>query len=449
MENLSKVFLQKIKPILGSDFQNFLNSYCEPPFRAVRVNTLKCSPERFVSLAPFPIQPVPFCTEGFYVQEDGLGHHPYHHAGVFYVQEPSALSAVTALDPQPGERILDLCAAPGGKSTQIAARLAGKGLLVSNEYVPSRANILLSNIERMGIRNAVVTNLHPDRLCGRLEGWFDRVLVDAPCSGEGMFRKDPRAVEEWSDEHSKSCAVRQLGILQSAKEAVRPGGVLVYSTCTFSLDENEMVVCSFLNDNPDFELEQVPAAFGTPSRQEWLDTPHDLTKMHRIFPHQGGEGHFVARLRRKGSAEGRTASVSKPVSDPLFEEFWSSFFDCPIPETVSVVRDSVYILPRQMPPLSGLKVVRAGILAGKLVKNRFLPSHQLMMCGYPVREDRQLDLAGDDPRITNFLRGMEIPCSLQYKSWCAVTVDGFVLGLGKASNGRMKNHYPKGLRELR
>ena len=171
--------------------------------------------------------------------------------------------------------------------------------------------------------------------------------------------------------------------------------------------------------------------------------------MHRIFPHQGGEGHFVARLRRKGSAEGRTDSVSKPVSDPLFEEFWGSFFDCPVPETVSVVRDSVYILPRQMPPLSGLKVIRAGILAGKLVKIRFIPSHQLMMCGYPVREDRQLDLAGDDPRIANFLRGMEIPCSPQYKGWCAVAVDGFVLGLGKASNGRMKNHYPKGLRELR
>lgn len=436
-----------MKKILEDDYQKFLESYRQPPCKAVRVNTLKCSPEEFSRRAPFALAPVPFCPEGFYVEQEGLGRHPYHHAGVYYVQEPSAMSAVAALDPQPGERILDLCAAPGGKSTQIAARLGGRGLLVSNEYVPSRANILLSNIERMGILNAVVTNLHPGPLCSRFAGAFDRVLVDAPCSGEGMFRKDPRAVQEWSEEHSQSCAVRQLGILESAKTAVKPGGVLVYSTCTFSLEENEKVVCSFLETNPDFSLEAIPCEFGSASKQEWLDTNYDLSKMHRIFPYQGGEGHFVARLRRDGDGTGEWTPRRCGSTDPLFEEFWRSLFDCPVPETVSVVRDTVYILPEQAPALDGVKVVRAGILAGKLVKNRFVPSHQLVRCGYPVLKSQLLDLDLQDERVYSYLRGMEIPCGGQ-KGWCAVAVDGFVLGLGKASSGRMKNHYPKGLREL-
>ena len=233
---MTEKFLERMQSLLGDEFDAFLQYYNGENFRGLRVNTLKCTAEALQGALPFELKPTPFCPDGFYLPADvsSLGNHPLHHAGAFYMQEPSATSAVEMLGVQPGDRVLDLCAAPGGKSTQIGAKLKGEGLLWSNEIVKSRANILLSNIERMGIANAVVSNCHPEQLCERLAGCFDRVLVDAPCSGEGMFRKNSAAQTEWSEEHVKSCAERQLHILNSAKHALKPGGVLVYSTCTFS-----------------------------------------------------------------------------------------------------------------------------------------------------------------------------------------------------------------------
>ena len=235
-------FSERMQALLGDEYEQFLQYYNGDNFRGLRVNTLKCTAQQLQAALSCSLQPTPFCPDGYYLPEELTGNHPLHHAGAFYMQEPSATSAVEMLGVQPGEQVLDLCAAPGGKSTQIAAKLQGKGLLWSNEIVKSRANILLSNIERMGVRNAVVSNCHPETLCAAMSGQFDRVLVDAPCSGEGMFRKNSDAKTEWSAEHVRSCAERQLHILNSAKTALKPGGVLVYSTCTFSREENESVI---------------------------------------------------------------------------------------------------------------------------------------------------------------------------------------------------------------
>ena len=237
MTTLPQAFCDRMKETLGREYEAFLACYEKPHLRGIRLNPQKCGEDLLRLALPFPVTAAPFSPLSYYVPEEAehLGALPLHHAGAFYVQEPSAASAVTVLAPQPGERVLDLCAAPGGKSTQIAALLAGEGLLWSNEIVRNRANALLSNVERMGVRNAVVSCCRPEVLCGALAGFFDKVLVDAPCSGEGMFRRDERAIQEWSPEHVKTCAVRQLAILESASQALREGGILVYSTCTFSL----------------------------------------------------------------------------------------------------------------------------------------------------------------------------------------------------------------------
>ena len=252
-------FLLRMKSLLGDEFDEFLKFYNSDDFiKGLRVNTLKCSPEKLCSLLDFELKKTPFCDEGFYIPSDvkSIGNNPLHHAGAFYVQEPSATSAVTMLDVHEGDYVLDLCAAPGGKSTQIGAKLNGTGLLWSNEIVRSRANILLSNIERMGISNAVVSNCRPDELCKRLENRFDRILVDAPCSGEGMFRKEPQAVQMWSPENIALCAARQAEILRAAARMLAPGGTIVYSTCTFAPEEDEGTLSRFLERHPEFSVQQ-------------------------------------------------------------------------------------------------------------------------------------------------------------------------------------------------
>ena len=292
MKKLPSCFIDEMKNLLSDeDFDKYIESFNENYYRGIRINTLKCTVEKACSLLPFEVTETPFCDTGFYIPHDvNIGSMVLHHAGAFYSQEPSAMSAVTVLDVKKGDRVLDLCAAPGGKSTQIAAELDGTGLLWSNEIVKNRANILLSNIERMGIRNAVVSSCYPEVLCRNLPEFFDKILVDAPCSGEGMFRKDENAISEWSSEHSKACAERQLAILESASQALKEGGEMVYSTCTFSYIENENVIEQFLARHSDFELVDSGVSFGRPSMQKAV----------RIFPMDGGEGHFAAKLRKKG-----------------------------------------------------------------------------------------------------------------------------------------------------
>ena len=437
-------FLFRMKSLLGDEYSEFLKYYEADNFRGLRVNTLKCTSDKLKSLLDFELKNTPFCNEGFYIPDEvtSLGNSPLHHCGAFYIQEPSATSAAEMLGVEEGDFVLDLCAAPGGKSTQIGTKLCGTGLLWSNEVVKSRANILLSNIERMGISNAVVSNCHPDTLCERLANQFDRVLVDAPCSGEGMFRKNQEAQTEWSEEHVKSCAERQLNILNSAKKALKSGGVLVYSTCTFSVEENEEVITRFLDENPDFELEDSGVNFGRPA----------LDYARRIFPMDGGEGHFAARLCKKGeNVKTKIPDVSSDKVDKEILDFYDSlFYNCPFGDNIKVVKDKIIILPKKFSfDTKGLSVLRAGIILGEILKNRIEPHHSAFTSAKKKDCRNVVDFDVNSNEIKSFLHGEEITVPDNVKGFTAVCVNGMTTGFGKASNGRLKNKYPKGLRILR
>jgi NOL1/NOP2/sun family putative RNA methylase len=437
-------YFERMKTVLGEDYDRFLETVDQPAFKAIRVNTLKIQPEELLPLLPFAGEQVPFASTGYYVDAEKLGKHPLHHAGAFYVQEPSAMSAVTALHVEPGDKVLDLCAAPGGKSTQIAADLNGTGLLWANEIVRPRAHILLSNIERMGVKNAVVSNMKPDVLCDKLEGFFDKVLVDAPCSGEGMFRKDKEAIFEWSVEHSLSCAERQKAIIHSAAAAVKPGGVMVYSTCTFSPDENEGVVQHFLEEHPEFELIDTGCRFGTPT----LD--HAI----RVYPFHGGEGHFVAKFRKNKGRQykGKMFSYFEPPKEEriAIEKFVCDILRNPSFRHYHVIDERILNLPdvELLPDLEGMNILRAGVKLGDFKKNRIEPHHNLATSLTPYDFKRRLIMSCEDIAAARYISCEELEIDSWINGWGVATVNGVTLGLGKAVNGHLKNKYPKGLRTL-
>ena len=443
--NLPNEFFESLKNIAENypDSEKFLASLDKPHFRGIRVNTLKCSRDKLASLLNLD-NPTPFSENGFYVKEDfSVGNHPLHHAGAYYSQEPSATSAVTVLDPKENDYVLDLCAAPGGKSTQIAAALGGTGLIWSNEPVSKRASILISNFERMGIHNCVISATMPDLLCSSLEGCFDKVLVDAPCSGEGMVRKEPKVLENWSRENVKSCATRQLKILDSASLALRRGGSLVYSTCTYSFEENEGVVKEFLASHPDFYLEQITHDFG----REGIGMP----EVRRIFTLDGGEGHFVALFKKTGDeprrpidfAPKKAQKGSANCDDAL------SFLKqngITLPDGKIILKgDRVYLSPDVTPP-ENIGVLRVGLLLNEPNPKRFIPSHAMYMCPAVLCQN-EIDLQLSDPRVKAFLHGEEIDAN-GINSYARVLIEGIPCGFGKASGGRLKNYYPKGLRTL-
>ena len=447
--HLPEKFCQRMKLLLNDDYDTFIRQYDKDPFKGLRVNTLKCSVEKLRSLLDTELMPSPFSPLGFYVPPDEkLGNNPLHHAGAFYLQEPSASSAVTVLDVQHGEKILDLCASPGGKSTQIASLLDNTGLIWSNEIVRNRATVLLSNMERMGIKNCVVSSLSPDVLCRYLEGYFDKVLVDAPCSGEGMFRKDSQAITEWSEEHTVSCSERQLQILNSAKNALKDGGILVYSTCTFSLCENEQVIEKFLSANPNFSLCDCSSlSFGR--------TGCHMPQVRRIYPMDGGEGHFVARLIKNGGENGYTPEY-RPVSQRCdktitnnFRKLYSDIFNHENYPDFNVINDKIIIMPSVIPEYKGGGILRSGVLFGEVRKNRIEPAHHLFSSGKLSDFRNVVDFDVHSPLLDAFLSGEEIAVSPSLKGYTAVCVNGITLGFGKASDGRLKNKYPKGLRKVK
>ena len=445
---LPKAFENRMKILLGEEWDAFLQSMEQPSFRGLRWNPLKCSKETLQKNLVFSLEPTPFSSFSYQIPQDveRIGTMPLHHAGAFYVQEPSASSAVTVLDPKPGDRVLDLCAAPGGKSTQIGTCLQGEGLLWSNEFVKNRATVLLSNIERMGIRNGVVSSCHPDTLCQKLAGYFDKVLVDAPCSGEGMFRRDPQAVADWSEEHVKTCAVRQQVILDSASQTVKEGGVLVYSTCTFAPEENEQVVEAFLRTHPEFECEDCGVSFGRASKR--------LPMTRRIFPMDGGDGHFVAKMRRVDANPESPlpyvyTSRGRKDSQKAMEELLDSIFVKTPNRPIEQVKDFFVFLPDGLPRLDGLGVIRAGTLVAEGKTNRLEPVHQLFSSASLENCRQVVDLPADSEEIRRFLLGEELEVADSYRGFVLVAVDGIPLGSGKCSQGRLKNRYPKGLRNHR
>ena len=430
---LPEGFLKRMEAMLGEEYPAFLDSLERPRAVALRHNPLKGKQP----VLPFVKAPVSWEPMGFYYDPEARpGLHPYHEAGVYYLQEASAMAPVVLLDPQPGEHICDLCAAPGGKTTQIAGRMAGEGFLLCNEINPKRAKILSRNIERMGVANALVTNEHPEKLATRFAGCFDRVLIDAPCSGEGMFRKEEAAVTDWREETVAMCARRQREILHSGAQLVRPGGRLVYSTCTFAPEENEQTVAAFLSDHPDFKAEAVTAPWFAPGENGSF----------RLWPHKLlGEGHFAAVLRRMGNGQ-REETVSGIISKlpPEWETFAKEMgIRLPLGKAL-IFGQSLYWTPLAMPELKGLKVERPGLELGEVKKGRFEPAHALAL--WLKNASRMQDLDARSPEIKAYLHGDVVPS--QQRGWCLVTVDGYSIGWGKGDGTVLKNHYPKGLRRL-
>lgn len=448
---LPEAFLGRMERMLGTEYGDFLASYGQERSYGLRRNPLKSSEEDFVARVPFALEPVSWAREGYYYRAgEQPGRHILHDAGVYYIQEPSAMAVAQILDPQPAERILDLCAAPGGKSTQIAGRMKGEGLLVSNEIIAGRAKILSQNIERMGIGNCVVCNETPERMAAFFPAFFDRVLVDAPCSGEGMFRKDETAVAEWSEAHVSMCAQRQQEILTEAVKMLKPGGVLVYSTCTFAPLENEGLISSFLREHEEMTAEAVPhdAAFMS-GRPDWCEAPSaGIEHTMRLMPHRlRGEGHYIARLRKQGTLPAdhvATGGVSGGIREFLTKEIGlSSDWLERHGGVVQTFGDQIYLTPSAMVSMKGMKVLRAGLHLGTDKKNRIEPAHALAMALHIEETDRRMELTGQD--AARYLHGESLSGTAQ-KGWILLTHMGYPLGFGKASGGQIKNHYPKGLR---
>ena len=464
---LPPLFLERMARFLGDEYPAFAESLTHEPVRGLRVNTLKLPADEFQKISPFPLgDRVAWCDSAFTLPAvDGKGgkepgKHPYHLAGLYYLQDPSAMSAAELLAPQPGERVLDLTAAPGGKTTLMAARMQGQGLLVANEIKTTRLNHLVVNVERWGASNLVVTNEPPERIADHFGAAFDRVLVDAPCSGEGMFRKDMGARLDWSEQMVAGCAVRQTAILRVAAHLVRPGGRLLYSTCTFAPEEDEAVMARFLQEHPDFEVEALPQLPGfMPGRPDWLrfsaqelQTPHakELSKAVRLFPHRlNGEGHFACLLQRKdGPANERTfpwLAVRIPAPEwKTWQAFREETLGVDFPsERLRMQGNRLYFVPEEVPDLKGLRVTIPGVWLGNFKKERFEPAHALALYLKPGQAYNELALTTDSRELAAYLRGESLPAEGK-PGWTLVTADGWPLGWGKRVQGVVKNHFPRG-----
>lgn len=430
MIDLPEQFTLRMQNQLKGEAEEFFASYARPAEKGIRVNTLKISPEDFARVSPFALSPVRWERNGFYVQEEKPGKTVLHAAGLYYVQEPSAMCAAPLLEVQPGERVLDLCSAPGGKGTQLAQAMRGEGIIFLNEINFSRAKILSQNVERMGITNAVVTCAPPELIAEKFVGWFDKVLVDAPCSGEGMFKKEPNAVPEWSVENVSRCAERQAEILKCAAKVLRAGGKMVYSTCTFAREEDEGQIENFLAENRNFSL----------------------LSQEKLYPHRvRGEGHYAALLSKDGedfSSGFDGCDCLSPASFgtdkkslALYRAFESERLRVTF-ERIRSVGDNLYSLPERMPE-SGLQTLRAGVHLGVIKGDRFEPSHSLAMC---LKASQADCVEVDQASALRYLAGNTFECDENLKGWRVVSYLGYALGWCKCVNGVAKNHLPKGIR---
>ena len=435
MYKLPEQFIENMKKQLPeNEWEAFFACYENKPYKGVRLNPLKGCMDELKGILPFLGEQVAWEKNGYYTDEEKLGASPYHFAGLFYSQEPSAMCAAPLLEVQEGEKVLDLCSAPGGKGTQLACAMNGKGLIVLNEPISSRAKILSQNVERMGIKNAVVLNEYPETLAKRFTGYFDKILVDAPCSGEGMFRKNSEeALAEWSEENVAMCAERQASILDCATEMLKKGGRLVYSTCTFAYAEDEGQVCDYLQKHPEMRL----------------------IKQEKLYPHKvKGEGHFAAlfeKTEKTGEWDSRIKTAKNSVtqkSERAYRDFEKTFFHEKFAFRLFENNGVLYELPEEVFDWKGLNILRVGIRLGEVKNDRFEPAHSLVACVKASECKRALNLPLADNRVEQYLHGEMIEGDIP-NGWCLVCVDGYPLGLGKAVNGSIKNHLPKGIRKVK
>lgn len=479
-KKLPAAFIKEMEELFGklpgvsvSELPAFLESFEKERSYGLRRNPLKYEREEFEADMPFSLERIPWAEEGYYYKkEEQPGKSPHHEAGAFYVQEPSAMIVAELLSAKPGEYIADLCAAPGGKSTQIAGKMQGKGLLVCNEYVPARAEVLAQNLERLGVSNCVILGESADRIAGCFPLFFDRVLVDAPCSGEGMFRKEEQALLQWSPENVVMCAKRQREILEEAAKIVKPGGVLVYSTCTFSEAENEDVIRDFLKSHEEFRADETILSKDLSAEGV---CPGGMPGTVRLWPHKlRGEGHFAARLMKAGNAaqgnmtdkteadcqEKATGASGKNYRKNGIrsseQENWNYFLDFGKKYLCADYRDKMernrkfvwrkehlYLMPENLPELGGLRIVRGGLYLGEAKKGRFEPSHTWAMTLH--KEDVLQYLETENPAA--YLRG-ETLGNTGCNGWILILFQGRPLGWGKAAGNLVKNHYPRGLRKM-
>ena len=501
-------FTKEMRELLGGEYSAWMESMEKGEaetgsFRGLRVNTLKAEPEELRKRLPFSLRPIPWTGNGFYIEGgERASRHPYYAAGLYYLQEPSAMVPAAALPIEEGDRVLDLCAAPGGKATELAARLCGTGLLAANDISNSRAKALLKNLELFGAENILVTSESPERLCSYFEGFFDKILIDAPCSGEGMFRKEPSMVKDWKEKGPLFYAGLQKEIVSQAARLLRPGGLLLYSTCTFSVRENEETILSLLRSEPGFRvlplaLEEEAAAYGfAPGLPDLVSAeaaPEGLSEEEqeqlrlaaRLYPHRiGGEGHFAALLQKKGEREPEALSAEKRAgaspenrkkkgkngksgkfgstgqehekNEKLpegWEEF-SRFLRCPIDESrIRLYDGRLYLLPEELlnQNIRGLRFLRTGLFLGEVKGKRFEPSQALAMALGREEFSEVLDFSPEDERVKRYLKGEtldveDLPGAAAGKGWRLVCVDGFPLGWGKLAAGSLKNKYYPGWR---
>ncbi len=448
MTNLPVEFATRMETLLGAEWDAYLAALEEPPVRGFRVNTDKISVEEFKHINPFGVQPISYVPNGFYLNYDKVGNHPYHHAGMIYVQEPGAMAPAECVEISPDWWVLDLCAAPGGKSTQLKNKLGEKGVLVSNEIIASRCKILTGNMERMGFRNTVTTCMEPAKVARTFPETFDLIMVDAPCSGEGMFRKEAAAIPEWSPQNVQMCATRQSEILDNAVKALKEGGTIIYATCTFSLEENEMTVDAFLQRHPDFELVSVKEAVKAATADGiFFDgcRCENINEARRFYPHKNkGEGQFMAVLSHRGTPVAPKKQNKKQEKiDPIIFAFLDDTLTTYDKSNVQLVNGNpVYFTPDFAVPKGA--AFCCGVTIGEVRKNYIQPHHQFFMAmGKDFKRTISLDL--DDSRLQQYLHGEEFATDCE-NGWAVVTVAGCPLGGVKVSGSKAKNHYPKGLR---
>lgn len=452
-------FENKMKEMLGEDFVNYGKSFEAPSYQGLRVNTSKISVEDFLKISPFSLKPVPWCSNGFYYDKNEKpAKHPYYFAGLYYIQEPSAMTTAGFLPIEEGDVVLDICAAPGGKTTELAARLNGTGLLVTNDISNSRAKALLKNIEVFGVGNALVTSESPNGLAKRFPGFFDKILIDAPCSGEGMFRKQNNMTKAWEQNGVDLFVGLQRSILKEAVTMLKPGGMLIYSTCTFSKEENEQSIEYLLSLDDSLHLVELPMYDGFDmGHPEWgLTGNEELKKCRRLWPHRiEGEGHFVAMVKRDDDS-GTYMPVSEYVfsKDKLSQEAVSFIKSIDYPfdmHRFDVQKERVFYIPEKMPKVNGLRILRCGLYMGDMKKNRFEPSQSLAMFLRKGQFSNIVSLDVEDERAVKYLKGETIELTKAEQQdvkdgLCLICVGSYSLGFGKINKGTIKNKYLPGWR---